>query len=69
MTTNELKLKQSLAETIEKWLNDSCESDEYGETGIIIHDEMSSNMGEAAWNVFYASYKSQQYRKNGGYDD
>lgn len=61
MTLQENNLRNELIKAMQEWIEDNCDSDDWGSTAIVIHSEMSVHMAEAAFSVFQAANKSQQY--------
>lgn len=53
------KLFANLVETLETWVGEHCEDDEWPD--FFVGDEMALKMAEAARAVFEASVNSQKY--------
>lgn len=61
MTHAEEILKFELAIAIQKWIDEQCEEDEWGATGIIFPSESVHRMTDAAFAVFATIYEAQRY--------
>ncbi len=61
MKQQEKLLKDALNEKMVQFIDEMHETSEWQQTGVIIHDEASVNMTDAAWAVFEAMFKSQSF--------
>lgn len=63
---NEAKLKASLYEAIEKWVEKECESEEWLELDVMWGDETTRLITEIVFAAILACAESQQYRESQG---
>lgn len=67
MSLGEEKLKISLNEAINAWIDEESNTDEWSQLGHITHPDLSTDMANAAFSVLKAVYSSQKYAKSEGY--
>lgn len=62
MTIEEQKLKISLTERIQKWMEKEAESgDSWSEVALYCYDDLAEDMANAAFTVFLACHKGQHF--------
>jgi hypothetical protein len=61
MTLQELRLKVSLNEAIQDWIDKNSTTDDWASTGVIIHDTTSEDMATIAFTLFRSLRVNQEY--------
>lgn len=61
MKIEEQRLKITLTDFIQEWIDQECCEDDWASTNIIVHHDLAEDMADAAYSVFQAVHKSQAY--------
>jgi hypothetical protein len=61
------QLKATLYKKINEWIEENCDSDEWGETRVFVGIETGEHMTNAAYAVFLGIVEAQKYGRQEGF--